>query len=196
MPDLLVDTTAQRGAVASLRGRRAGGGGGGGVLYAIATRTARDIAPLSADPAAAEQVLLPGAMLKPLVVGRISPPGIEVELIEELATDVNATPLPWPSLDALGRDVEQRIAAAFAAPAVEIRTPGKFVGPSPEQACDRHSDGRKVRTALCFLRGAFCAGEFDESAPHGHPGSVSVRTPRRSRSWPPGAAPSPARGGR
>lgn len=99
-----------------------------GGLYAIVTRTARDIAPLSADPAAAEQVLLPGAMVKPLVVGRISPPGLEVELLEELAADVEETALPWLSLDALGRDVEQRITAAFAAEAVEIRTPGKFVG--------------------------------------------------------------------
>lgn len=100
-----------------------------GGLYAIVTRTARDVSPLSADPAAAEQVLLPGAMLKPLVVGRIAPPGIEVELIEELATEVGTDPSPWPSLDALGEDVTQRIVAAFAAAPVAIATPGKFVGP-------------------------------------------------------------------
>ena len=99
-----------------------------GGVYAIATRTARDVAPLSADPAAAEQVLLPGAALTPLVTGRV-PPGIEVELLEELALDgAAAEPLPWSSLDALGQDVAERVAAAFAAEAVEIRTPGKSVG--------------------------------------------------------------------
>ncbi len=98
-------------------------------LYAIATRTARDVSPFAEDPAQAEQVLLPGVLLKPLVVGRLAP-GIEVEVLEELATDpARVREVPWPSLDALLGDIADRVAAAYAAPAQVITAPGRFVGP-------------------------------------------------------------------
>ncbi|WP_295787854.1 hypothetical protein [uncultured Microbacterium sp.] len=96
-------------------------------VAAIVSRTGRDIASFSANPAEQEIVLPPEVVL--LEVARTTlPDGRPVVIIEQLAEQDPSTSLP-PTRDALVDLVRQTLQSAIESADVPITTPGKFVEP-------------------------------------------------------------------
>ncbi|MDJ0350043.1 hypothetical protein QMK22_12040 [Cryobacterium sp. PH29-G1] len=103
------------------------------ILLAVLTRTGRDLAPLSGNPAEQETVLLPGTVLLGIERFTLASPAVEVCVVEEISVgEAPTTPTGWPATrDELRSVVEAGIDAAFAEAAMPVASPGKFTADLP-----------------------------------------------------------------
>lgn len=110
-------------------------------LLAIAARSGRDISMFGADPAEAELVLLPGAMLLAIADVRVEEADLTVVLVEEVDLTVvlgekggldGSSPAEpagqLPTLESFAAEVTAVVLSAYRRPALPLTSPGKFAG--------------------------------------------------------------------
>lgn len=101
-------------------------------VAAILSHLGRDVGPLSADPSAAEVVLLPGSMLHPVARIQLQEPELLVCVLEQLDPARGGPPdmtgLP-STLDDLMNAVMNAVVGAAQSALTPIGQPGRFAGP-------------------------------------------------------------------
>jgi hypothetical protein len=97
-------------------------------LYAVIGRRGRDLSAVSEHGEEREVVFRPGSMFLP--IKRFDVDGLEVSVIEELDPDNGPEPaVPQFTLEQLEEQMRDAVREARERAAIEVTSPGKFVGP-------------------------------------------------------------------